>query len=277
MQKFSAGNSFEKILEVVRDLPLWVLQALQVEVNILLKEKESNINLEKYDRTDMIQLFVPVLSKRGQVVLKYQNQEGAKQQVSPKMLQLLNTIPEKKNMVDICIINDWTLRECCELIAECIETELIEQNYSPIMHSYILFIANKIRIGEFLMRKNIINESQLQWALQMQNDMGAAFDEKNKIVEVLVNIGYITHEDVSEYLSIKEYADFKIRISDFSKIYLDEIEKAYKRYNDTAQKFQEVCKQKDILENEVIQLRKKNLTIQTELQEAQKSSFFKKL
>jgi hypothetical protein len=204
---------FVNVLEVVNSLPVWVLQALFVEISSMLNEKAKNVNLEKLDRTELLQLLVPEISEYGDLILKRHAQGLADNKVNPTLVKLLSSAADKKNVVDICIINRWTIEQCTKILLECIQKNYVKYNFPHSLYNTILFIAGEIRIGEFLIRKNKITTDQLEHALKLQSDLSNTFGERRKIVEILVNMGKINKDEVLDYLTLKELSKSYVTIN----------------------------------------------------------------
>lgn len=231
MENTKKGFTFSKLLETIHELPLWVIQGLYVEVNSILKEKGNTLNLETLERTEMFQLYKPKPSSLGKMLLA---KPDSSPEVPHEVILFLESSQENRNIVDIATLNQWSLEECAKILWTCFNNSYLEPNYSPVIHTTIQFIAGYIKIGEFLVRKNKITESQLQKGLQVQKDINQSFEDKVKIVEVLINLGYVQKDDVSEFIKLKEVAKDHTEISDssselFEKI--DKLEKEIKKSN----------------------------------------------
>ena len=60
------------------------------------------------------------------------------------------------------------------------------------------FEAPKIKLGQLLLKNNLITESQLDKALEIQGKTG------QKLGEILVSMDYITEEDLNEFLKLQK-------------------------------------------------------------------------
>lgn len=224
MAKIKKNLSFENILTLVKKLPLFILQALYLEIKTILNENTQLESLNKIDKNDIIQLFIPVISDLGEIIIKKFYSNELKEPIDSKIIRFLETVKENKNMIDICITNNWNLLEGCKYLFNCMENNFIESTYSAAIHNTAGFVASNIKIGDFLLRKNLITQTQLEWALKVQDDISSAFDDKNKIVEVLSNMGYLKKEDIEYYLTLKDAAQTNFVIDDPSAILVQQIE-----------------------------------------------------
>lgn len=239
MQQNQKYNSFSNILNSIKILPHWVLQGLYVEVATLLKSKGKTKNLQLINRSEMVQLFVPVINSLGERAVNSESAERLYGQVGEDVVAFLQACTLKKNIIDICIANKWTFEQCCQLMLECVNNDYIERNYAPEIHTTIQFIAGDLKVGEFLVRKGFISQNQLEWALKVQGDLEDTFENRNKIVEVLSNLSYIDKDLVVEFLDLKEFARSTVEIIDNTKPYIDIIEQIEKEKDDLSNELAE--------------------------------------
>ncbi|MEW5819161.1 MAG: hypothetical protein AB1782_03135 [Cyanobacteriota bacterium] len=292
MSQIDKYSTFLNMLTSVRALPAWVLQGIYIEISGLLKDRGAEINAQKIDRTDLLQLYIPVLNPVGKKMLEEDSRERRLGSIDPDILSFLQNAKIKRNIIDICLINKWTLEKCCHVMLECIRNNYLERTYTPNMHTTLMFITGNLKVGEFLTRKGFITQSQLEWALQVQGDIDGTFDEKNKIVEVLTNLGYLEKDLISDFLSLKEFAKAQFEINDNTKPLLDIITEQDTENIDLKNQLEEqgkellsVDKERKILENKLKDLRenfdtihKKNLELSQELEQYQKKfGLFNKL
>lgn len=290
LEKVRKNIPFTNLLEIVREMPLWILQGLYIEVSGLLKDKGNTLNLSELDRLDMFQLYVPNISKLGERLLEHECPERKLGKIDPNIIKFLETTLEGKNIIDICITNNWTLEECAKIIYECMENNYVDPTWTPSVHTAVLFIAGRIKIGEFLLRKNKITNSQLEWALQLQTDMNTTFEEKVKIVEILVNLGYIKREEVADHLNLKELSKTNLELKDFTQPYVKRINDLENSSNDLGSQLAELTQKYEVthkeklkfekeveeLKEKVVVLNEKSLKLQDKITEYEKS-IFKKL
>lgn len=289
MSKQLPNYFLENILEVIRDLPFWVLQALFVEIKVLLKDNCNIAKLSDLDRTDMIQLYTPIISELGQMVIQRGAQKKLPENFDLDLVNFLISVSQSKNIIDICIANKWTLEQCAKLAYICITRNYVQYNLTPALHNIIMFIAGEIRIGEFLIRKNKISNTQLEHALQVQKNMASTFGDRVKIVEVLINMGQVKEEEVSEYLILKDLSRNYINIkppSNPQMVKLDSLYKDMKNNFDelitnyrklTEEKLKADKKVEEIKDQLQLQIERNNM-LQKKLTEAEKRfDLFKKL
>jgi hypothetical protein len=289
LNKYQQNFLFENILEVVRNLPAWVLQALFAEISGLLTEKAKYINQEKMDRTEMLQLLVPELSDFGFLAVQRNTKTNMSSNISPAVLKFLQAASERKNFIDICLINNWTIDQTTRILLECLKRNFIKYNFPHSLYNQILFIAGELRIGEFLIRKNKISTDQLEHALKLQSDLSNTFGERRKIVEILVNMGKINREEVLDYLTVKDMAKTHIEIPPVrtsQSVQLERLvqelrennEDLIKKYNRLNDELKKVTNKAKELEDQLeLQLERNNMLHTKIVAYEKKLAFFKKI
>ena len=60
------------------------------------------------------------------------------------------------------------------------------------------FVPPKLRLGNLLLKNNLITETQLERSLEIQKTTG------QKLGEILINRNYITEEDLNEILDLQK-------------------------------------------------------------------------
>lgn len=195
---------FENLLNIVKGLPEWILEALFIELMNILKEKYSIKKFLDTDRMDVLQLYVPELTEYGLMIIQRADKKKLPEGIDKNLVLFLQTVEESRNIVDICIQNHWTLEQCSMITFKSLERNFIKHTITPALYNVISYISGNLKIGEFLIRKNKLDDNTLEYALKMQDQMFSSFGEKNKIVEILVNMGKVKQEEVIDYLNLKE-------------------------------------------------------------------------
>ena len=292
MSNLGRHSTFYNILTSIRSFPLWVLQGVYVEIQSLLKDTGSKTGLQNIDRTDMLQLYIPTLNSVGEKVIEKDSRERLVGSIPAEVLKFLESAKLQRTVIDICIANDWTLEECANLMLECIRNNYLERTYTSSIHTTLLFITGNIKVGEFLLKRGLITQTQLDWALHVQGDIDDTFDDTNKIVDVLTNLNYIEKDVIADVLSLKDFAKTKFKIVDNTEPLLKIIDELEEKASSLKKELEEKEKQLDrleadkkLLENKLNSLQenfetlqKKNLNMKEELEQyRKKSGLFKKL
>ena len=193
---------FDTILQNIFDLPIWVKQALFVELKENLLEQSAFAKIDTTSKHNLLQLYRPALTQNGQKALKERDVN-----LTIDILNFLQCVEKKFRVIDICQKNNWTLARCCEHISDSINMFFIEPIYSSQLACTMNFLAGKIRIGEFLVRTGKITVEQLDMALYSQKYTEGTLGERIQIGQILVNLRYITPEDYENVLFLKHYGE----------------------------------------------------------------------
>lgn len=193
---------FDIILRNIFELPIWVKQAIFVELKENLLEQSAFVKIDTTSKHNLLQLYRPVLTQNGLKALKEKNPN-----LTVDILNFLQYAEKKLRIIDICQQNNWTLAKCCENIADSIDLFFIEPIYSSQLACTMYFLAGKIRIGEFLVRTGKITVEQLDMALYSQKYTEGTLGERIQIGQILVNLRYITPEDYENILFLKHYGE----------------------------------------------------------------------
>ena len=122
MTKPSEKFYFENLLNIVKGLPEWILEALFIELMNILKEKYSIKKFLDTDRMDVLQLYVPELTEYGLMIIQRADKKKLPEGIDQNLVLFLQTVEEGRNIVDICIQNHWTLEQCSMITFKSLES-----------------------------------------------------------------------------------------------------------------------------------------------------------
>lgn len=181
----------------VLELPVWVKQ-------VLYKKTRKNLSetLQKYfnylNPEGLLQDQVPKITKKGMHVLN-----GDLSNLNDMEMIFLANVKDEYSLFDIALTNYWSLEACCKILLKLIKEECVFKLETETNMSLLEFLAGKIKTGDVLRRLGLIDASQINDALQYQKekkDIGV----KIKIADVLVNLKYVTKDDVEILIKLKE-------------------------------------------------------------------------
>ncbi len=195
----STNKTFEQIYQQLMSLPLWVKQVIYVVLKQDLEKLISTKTLSAFNTDDTLQLWQPQLLTEGESYL-----QQAQNRYDTDLLKLLYHSHKSRTVMDITILNQWTLEKACSVILDAWKQELITQPGSKIVRATVLFISGDIRIGEYLVQTDRITEAQLDQALRTQDYIAQSMDERAGIAEVMINLNYINRQDSESILFLKE-------------------------------------------------------------------------
>ncbi|MBX2859958.1 MAG: hypothetical protein KTR14_01895 [Vampirovibrio sp.] len=193
------NTSFEVIMSQIGKLPLWIKQVIFAQLRQELETTLAKSTLDAYGYDDNLQLFKPPLTHTGRKEL-----EVPSGKCSPGLLKLLSVAGQDKSVINICITNNWTLEQCCIYLLEAMQKQYISTPASGIVESTIQYLANKIRLGEYLVKIGRLSVEQLDQALRTQSYIEDSLGERTGIANVLINLGYINKQDSEGILFLKE-------------------------------------------------------------------------
>lgn len=198
---------FDKVLEKIYELPLWVKQAIYAELRDHIQDQTPLCSLETISKHNLLQLYTPFITINGAHLIKEESNELglSLQSLTPDETKLLENANNKYRIIDICQTNSWNLGKTCKTLTTLIEKNLIEPVTSNAISSTLYFLAGKIRIGEFLVRTGKITVEQLDMALYSQQYTEDTVGERIYLAQILLNLNYISPKDYENLIFLKDY------------------------------------------------------------------------
>lgn len=196
MQKIS-----DLFIQNIKNLPIWVKQVVAKELMQDLKSKLDEFS-ELLQSDDLFQEMSPKLTFKG------------KQELDNKSLNLsdgyyifMKDLSEGCSIFEITIKNNWTFADSAKIFIKLNELEFLQISdiASNKNIAIAMFIAGKIKTGEFIKRIGKINAIQLEQAIRYQkqlNDEGRHI----KMASVLIKLGFITDKGLDSLLILKDEA-----------------------------------------------------------------------
>lgn len=184
---------FNNILE----LPVWVKQ-------VLYKKTRKNLSdtLQKYfnflNPEGLLQDQVPKITKKGLRILA-----GDLHDLNEMEMIFLTNVKEEFSLFDIALTNYWPFEACAKILLKLIKEECVFKLETEVNMSLLEFIAGRIKTGDILRRLGLIDASQINDALQYQKEK-KAIGVNEKIADILVNMNYVTKDDVEILIKLKE-------------------------------------------------------------------------
>ena len=195
MRKNILGLFLDKLLA----FPLWVKQIIYLRLYQNLSEYLSE-DFIKTNEEDIFHLYVPVMSFSGRTELA-----DKKCGLDNNIYNFLANSDQGLSILEISLNNFWTMEEIAQYFVFCVEQNYIRHPESKYIESTAKFISGKIRSGEFFKHIGKIDVDQLQQVIVKQKEY-----EKNgvskKIVEIMIELGFVTEKDSVALLRIKEEA-----------------------------------------------------------------------
>ena len=196
MQKTS-----DLFIQNIKNLPIWVKQVVTREILEDLRKKLDEFS-QLIEGEDLFQYMCPKLTFKGKQELVQRSLK-----LSEGYYIFLKDLSEGNNIFEITIKNNWTFADSAKIFCRLNELEYLQINdYQTNKNIAVaLFIAGKIKTGEFIKRIGKINAIQLEQAIRYQkqlNDEGRHI----KMASVLIKMGFITDKGLDSLLLLKEEA-----------------------------------------------------------------------
>ena len=203
MQKIS-----DLFIQNIKNLPMWVKQVITKEIFDDLNKKLEEFS-ELAEVTDLFQYMCPKVTFKG------------KQELQDKTIGLsdgyyifLQDLTDGCNIFEITIKNNWTLADSAKIFVRLCELEFLQiPDFATNKNVAIaLFIAGKLKTGEFLKRINKISTIQLEQAIRYQKELN---DEGRhiKMASILIKMGFITDKGLDSLLLLKDEAKKRLPIN----------------------------------------------------------------
>lgn len=193
-----ALTPFDQLMFQLIRLPLWVKQVIYVQLRRELEGTLSKSTLDAFSPEHTLQFWIPELSRHGVAALT--SPPGV---LRLEVLKLLTLIRSRKSIMNITVLQHWSLAQCATSLMDCLEQDLVLTPQSSAVLGTIEYLAGRIRLGEYLVKINRLTIEQLGQALQTQQAIEEAMGEKTGIANVLINLGYIKKEDSEAILFLK--------------------------------------------------------------------------
>jgi hypothetical protein len=192
-------SPFEYLMQQIGTLPLWIKQVIYQQIRADLELSMSKPALDTFGAQDLLQLWVPTVTPVGRRELELPNGQG-----DASLKQLFYLASMGKSVLHICVHHQWNLEQCSILLYQALERQLIQTPTSGIIEATIHYLANHIRIGEYLVKIGRLQIEQLDQALRTQKYIEDALGEKSGLADVLINLGYINRHDSDGILFLKD-------------------------------------------------------------------------
>lgn len=198
--------------------------------------------LRNTDRDNIFATFVPTITFKGKTELA-----EIKCGFDNNTYNFLRFCAEDMSMLEISVNTFLSMEEIAKYYQLCLEQNFIKNPNSPEIHAMAGYISGKFRIGEYFKQKGIIDIDQLRQAIlkyESSND--------KKFGEILVELGYVTENDLKAILLLKEESKKRF-ILDHSVM-----PKSETTFSDDGQKYQDEIK---TLKDENLKLKRKMLQL----------------
>ena len=214
-------TQFGGLIQRLTTLPLWVKQAVYCELKLNLAETSDVTVLDRIE-SKIIQLYKPKLTGNSNRVLNNLNAIKANTDFSNDHKVFIKCANEGMTLLEIAHQNEFSFKKTCKILLDLIEQGYLENIEDKGSFNFLLYITEKIRLGEFLVRTNRLTTLQLDKALYTKKcadelETGLTFKD------VLCNLGYMSARELNNIGAIKESSEQAVRIIDVVQSQSDEL------------------------------------------------------
>lgn len=184
-------NLFNQYVKKIFDTPLWIKQALFIE---LAKEMRHNCCNAVFNKSDAVfAVFIPTLTFKGETELKEK-----KCGFDNNIYKFLQECADNNNILQIATNSFLSMEETARYFHFCLEQDFLQKPSDEIF-AISEYIAGKTRLGEYLVNIGKITKQQLDEALTTNNN-------SKKFGEVLISKNLITYDEIKALLILKNEA-----------------------------------------------------------------------
>ena len=203
MQKIS-----DLFVQNIKNLPMWVKQVITKEIFDDLNKKLEEFS-ELAEISDLFQYMCPKVTFKGKQELQ-ERTIG----LSEGYYVFLQDLIEGCTIFEITIKNNWTLADTAKIFVRTLELEYLQiPNYNTDKNVAVaMFIAGKLKTGEFLKRINKISAIQLEQAIRHQKELNEE-GRHIKMASILIKLGFVTDTGLDSLLLLKDEARKRLPIN----------------------------------------------------------------
>ena len=223
-------NIFNTFLSRIEDFPLWIKQIIFLKLSDDIKTQVCEKFL-KENSEDIFSLYKPTLTFKGSEELK--NRTCG---LDLNIYNFLDYCENNSSILEISLNTFLSMEEVAKYFIFCVEQGYVEKVENIEIEAMAGFIAGKFRTGEYFRQKGTISDEQLEKAVDISSK------SNKKFAEILVDLGFITLDDVAAMLTIKEEAK--------KRFILD--------YNTVPQGKNEFCNKEEMYKKEISDLKTEN-------------------
>lgn len=196
-----ARNYLNNLTDIIYNAPLWIQEVIFIDMKCNLQIKYPGLTTQP-NVQDVYPAMRPEMTFKGKKEL-----ETREHGYDENVYKFLKSITDDIRIIDITLNNFWTLEQTSIVLSTCIKNELVKEPESILISSLILYLANEIRLGEYVKRIDKINVDELDNVLRKQKQHNEQNpNECKKIGEILIDFGYIAQNDINKIIHIKDEA-----------------------------------------------------------------------
>lgn len=190
-------NSYKNFLEKLFEFPLWIKQAIYINLSSDLKRYLSQDFISAQE-DELFHVYQPKLSEHG-----LQELETKESSWDEDIYKFLACCKNNMNLVEIALAGSFSMEEMAKAFTFCIDQKYFTEDVPRLVSSLAGFISGKYRTGEYFIRAGKMSVDDLEKVLSRQQELQA----KGKhvfIAELMVQMGVIKEKDMRSIMLIKD-------------------------------------------------------------------------
>lgn len=189
---------FEPFLEKVAEMPFWIKEIIYMQIREEFEEAYISESDLRAPLDEAYQAYCPSLTYCGQNELQSHDKEE-----DPPIYKFLQQCAEGCSLAEITLHNFWTLESTAKIHLYCLQKEYVDKPASAKVAATALYIAGRIKIGEYFRRIGKISTDELNNTVRKQKELEAK-GQNVHFAEVLIHLGYVTEQETKAILYIKD-------------------------------------------------------------------------
>jgi hypothetical protein len=191
--------AFDRLLDQIHHLPLWVRQAVFLELKESLEQMMSPNTLRTSSTASAIQLWKPKPTRKALIELHEPSGQYPK-----SVVYVIKRAAQNTNVLNMALACRWTLQQTCLVLDRCITEDLLIEPEESVLKATINYLCGKTLLGEYLIEMAKIDRAKVQEALMTQSYINDALGEHVMLGDVLISLGYLCPEDSETILFLKQ-------------------------------------------------------------------------
>lgn len=190
-------NSYSSFMENLYNFPLWIKQAIYINLSNDLKKYLSH-DFISAQQDELFHVYQPKLSGIG--IQELTNKDCS---WDDDIYTFLECCKNNMNLVEIALAGQFSMEEMAKAFTFCIEQKYFTEDVPMLVSSLAGFISGKYRTGEYFIRAGKMTIDDLEKVLARQQEL----QEKGKhvfIAELMLQMGIIKEKDMKSIMLIKE-------------------------------------------------------------------------
>lgn len=187
------------LVQNIQNMPIWVKQVIATEITNDISKKLADFG-ELMQTDCLFQYLKPRITFKGKQELQEKNLN-----LTEGYYVFLKDLMNEGNIFEITVKNNWTLADSAKIFLRLGELEFISvPDWNTNKNIAIaMFLAGKIKTGEFLKKIGKVDAAQLEQAIRYQKQLNEE-GRHIKMASILIKMGFITDQGLDSLLILKD-------------------------------------------------------------------------